>query len=134
MIENTDNGPNRHVVTLTAYQIKTGDCSQVPVHGLRWSWKPELADWVTFRLDDEAAMSYRFVEDKPLSHNGKGVDRVPDLVGESHGISLTVRIRPKAGLGPWSDGHVYFHLIGINGTPNPPPFDPTIPNTGGPIR
>lgn len=125
--------PKRHVVTLTSHQIQTGDCSQVPVHGLRWAWKPELADWVTFRLDDEAAAKYRFVEDQPLSHNGKGVDRTADLAAESHGVSLTIRIRPRASLEPWSDGHVYFHLVGIDGTPNPPPFDPTIPNTGGPI-
>lgn len=133
MSSHESSSPNRHVVTLTSHQIKTGDCSQVPVHGLRWSWKSELADWVTFRLDDDAASRYRFVEDQPLSHTGRGVDRVADLVAESHGVSLTIRIRPRASLGPWSDGHVYFHLVGIDGTPNPPPFDPTIPNHGGPI-
>ncbi|MDP3295849.1 MAG: hypothetical protein Q8M37_14080 [Nevskia sp.] len=132
MIANPYGDPQRHVVTLTAEQIRSSNCTAVPVHGLVWALLPARADWVTYRLDDEAAALYRFDEDRPLSHNGQGVNRLADLFAESHGVSLTVRIRPRAALKPWTDGHVFFHLVGINGTPNPPPFDPTIPNTGGP--
>ncbi|WP_295685543.1 hypothetical protein [uncultured Nevskia sp.] len=115
---------------LTLPAIQSGkDRTVLPVK-LVWALLAPQRDGVKYQLTGPAAKRYRFDPDKPLSFDINGADRTSALEWEVSADSLVVTINPNDT--NWTEGKATFFFVGLNGTTNPPPFDPTIGNAGGP--
>lgn len=117
---------------LTLPAIQSGKDHEVLPVKLVWALLANLRDGVKYQMTAPAAKRYRFDPDKPLHFDIDGVDRTSALEWVVSDDSLVITINPNDT--DWKQGKATFFFLGVKGTANPPPFDPTIGNGGGPRK
>lgn len=115
---------------LTLPAIKNGKDGLVLPVALIWALLRKDCDSVRYQMTAPAAKRYRFDPDRPVSFDVGGQDRTNSISWSITDDALTITVNPDDA--SWQEGKATFYFVGINGTANPPPFDPTIRNTGGP--
>lgn len=123
--------PRQHfpkILTLPA--IRSGNDSGIGLVRLIWAKKRGDCDTVTYKMTPAAAKLYKFNPARPVSFTVAGVDRSSAISWDLEPNLITITINPDDN--QWDNGKATFYFLGINGTKNPPDFDPTITNSGGP--
>ncbi len=115
---------------LTLPAIRSGNDSGIGIVKLIWAKKRADADTVTYKMTPAAARLYKFNPTRPVSFEVAGKDRTNAISWDLEPSLITITVNPDDS--GWDTGKATFYFLGINGTPNPPDFDPTITNTGGP--
>ncbi|WP_273452529.1 hypothetical protein [Nevskia ramosa] len=115
---------------LTLPAIRSGNDIGIGIVKLIWARKRADADTVTYKMTPAAAKLYKFNEARPVSFIVGGVDRTQAISWDLEPSQITITVNPDDTA--WESGKATFYFLGINGTPNPPDFDPTILNSGGP--
>lgn len=115
---------------LTLPAIERGKDALVLPVALIWALLGKDCDSVRYQMTAPAAKRYRFHPDRPVSFDVDGNDRTNSIVWTVTNDALTITVNPKDA--SWVEGKATFYFVSINGTANPPPFDPVIRNTGGP--
>lgn len=123
--------PRQHfpkILTLPA--IHSGNDSSIDAVKLIWATKRGDCDTVTYQMTPAAAKLYKFNPTRPVSFDVAGKDRTNAISWDLEPSLITITINPDDHV--WDEGKATFYFLGINGTANPPDFDPTISNSGGP--
>ncbi len=115
---------------LTLPAIERGTDALVLLVALIWALLRKDCDSVRYQMTAPAAKRYRFHPDRPVSFDVGGKDQTNSISWAVDGDSLIITVNPDDA--EWEQGKATFYFVGINGKPNPPPFDPVIRNTGGP--
>ena len=115
---------------LTLPAIRSGNDSGIGIVKLIWARKRADADTVTYKMTPAAAKLYKFNPTRPVRFDVAGVDRSSAISWDLEPNQITITVNPDDNA--WETGKATFYFLGINGTPNPPDFDPTISNSGGP--
>jgi len=120
---------SHHSRTISTAAVRDGDCAAVASVTLRYAGN-KLADTVTYALDADAAAQYSFAKKALDTRTGKAnVHSFLKWEVSSDAKSVAVSIKKKAQ--DWKAIEFDLVFVGINGTPNPPLFDPVVRN-GGP--
>lgn len=115
--------------TISAAAIRDGDCTTVASVTLRYAGNKQ-ADTVTYALDADAASRYSFAKPALATMTGKpNVNSFLKSDVAADAKSVVVSIKKKAR--DWEEIEFDLVFVGIDGTPNPPRFDPVVRN-GGP--